>query len=350
MRNRMRGLMALGISATLTVGASVAAFAAPVHHRTAASNFKVGVVESGPVLNDHGFIELSYQGLMQAKKKLGVHVSYVLTQGSGDYVPDLARYAKEGYNVVFGISFEETSAIQTVAKEFPKTKFVLIDSNVSPVKSYPNVSNVIFDAQQGAYLAGALCGYVEADKSLKLPGLVHNGIVGVVGGVSEPPVNAYIAGFMAGYKRADPSGKVLPPVFVNSFTDVAGGEQATLTLHSEGADIVFPVAGDTGLGTIDAARTHGFYALGVDANQAYLAPKNVITSALKRVNVAVYDEIAQALHGTWHGGRIDYFSMSKGGVGMAAPMKGIPASIIAKVNALKTQIEKGQITVPTTFK
>jgi basic membrane protein A len=348
-RNRARGALALGLSAALTAGVSVAAFAAPAHHRASGASFRVGIVEPGPVLDDHGFIELSYQGLVQAHKKLGVSISYVLTQGSGDYVPDLTRYAKEGYNMVIGISFEETSAVQTVAKEFPKTKFVLVDSTVSPVSGYPNVSNVIFDAQQGAYLAGALCGYIEADKSFHLPGLTHDGVVGVVGGIAEPPVNAYIAGFMAGYKHADPAGKVLTPVFVNSFTDVSGGEQATLTLHSEGADIVFPVAGDTGLGTIDAAKTHGFYALGVDANQSYLAPKNVLTSALKRVNVAVYDEIAAALHGTWHGGAIDYFSMAQGGVGMAAPMAGVPKSIIAKVNALKVEIENGKIKVPTTY-
>lgn len=348
MRIRTGGLVAIGLSAALTVGASVAASAAAVHHRPSASNFKVGIVEPGTVLDDHGFIQLSYIGLLRAEKKLGVKGDYVLAANQGDYVPDLTRYAQEGYNMVIGVSFEETAAIQQVAKEYPKTKFVLIDSSVSPVNAYKNVSSVIFRAEEGAYLAGALCGYVEADKSLKLPGLVHNGIVGVVGGQAQPPVVAYIAGFMAGYKKADPSGKVLKPVYVGSFTDVSGGEQATLTLHSEGAGIVFPVAGDTGLGTIDAAKTHGFYSLGVDANQAYLAPHNVLTSALKRVDVSVYDEIASDLHGTWHNG-IRYFGLQQGAVGMATPMKGIPASIIAKVNHLKLEIEKNQIKVPTTY-
>lgn len=347
MRPRLPGIASIALSAALVAGASVVAYAAPAKH-AANAKFKVGIVESGPVLDDHGFTELSYLGLEQAHKKLGVTTSYVLTQSSGDYVPDLTRYAQEGYNMVIGISFEETAAIQQVAKEFPKTKFVLIDSAVAPVSAYPNVSSVIFQAQQGAYLAGALCGYIESDKSFNLPGLTHNGIVGVVGGQNQPPVDAYIAGFIAGFKAADPTGKVLPPVFVGSFTDVSGGETATLQLHSEGADIVFPVAGDTGLGTIDAAKTHGFYALGVDANQAYLAPKNVLTSALKRVNNAVYDEIAAALHGTWHGG-MDYFTMAMGGVGMAAPMKGVPASIIAKVNKLKVEIEHGTLKVPTTL-
>lgn len=348
MQLRLRTAMALGLSAVLTAGASVAAIAAPAHHK-AASTYKVGIVEPGTVLDDHGFIQLSYVGLTRAEKKLGIKGDYVLAASQGDYVPDLTRYAQEGYNMVIGVSFEETQAIQQVAKEYPKTKFVLIDSAVSPVSAYPNVSNVIFQAQQGAYLAGALVGYIEADKGLKMPGLTHNGIVGVVGGQAQPPVVAYIAGFIAGFKKADPSGKVLPPVYVGSFTDVSGGEQATLQLHSQGADVIFPVAGATGLGTIDAAKTHGFYSLGVDANQAYLGPKVVLTSALKRVDVAVYEEIAAGLHGTFKGG-MDYFGMKQGAVGMATPMKGIPSSIIAKVNALKLAIEKGKIHVPTTYK
>jgi basic membrane protein A len=341
---RLRGLAAVGVSAALTVGASVAAFAAPVQHRSAASNFKVGIVESGNVLQDHGFIYLSYVGLMQAEKQLGVHGSYVLTNGQGDYVPDLTNYARQGYNLVIGISFTETSAVQQVAKEFPKTKFVLIDSEVSPLSAYPNVSSVIFDANQGAYLAGALCGYIEADKSIHWKGLVHNNILGIVGGQNIPPVDTYIAGFEAGAKYADPQAKFLL-TYTGSFTDVTGGSSAALTQHGEGASIIFPVAGDTGLGVITAAKTHGFYSLGVDADQAYLAPHNVITSALKRVNVAVYDEIYAALHGTWHGG-LKTFTLNMNGVGMAPPMKGVPASIIAKVNALRIKIENGSLKVP----
>ncbi len=344
MRTRLRSLMALGVSAALIIGASVAAFAATGHHRTAASNFKVGIVESGPVLNDHGFIQLSYIGLKQAETKLHVHGSYVLTPGQGAYVPDLTNYARQGYNLVIGISFAETSAIQQVAKEFPKTKFVLIDSAVSPVSAYPNVSSVIFDANQGAFLAGALCGYIEADQSLHWKGLLHNNVLGIVGGQNIPPVDTYIAGFEAGAKYADPKSTFLL-TYTGNFADVTGGEQAALAEHGKGASIIFPVAGDTGLGVIDAANTHGFYSLGVDANQAYLAPQHVITSALKRVNVAVYDEVYAALHGTWHSG-VDTFTLNMNGVGMAPPMKGVPAPIVAKVNRLRAEIEKGIIKVP----
>lgn len=348
MKTRMGPLVALGLAALMTAGGSVAAAAAPHAHKSSASQFKVGIVEDGPVLDDHGFIELSYIGLKQAEAKLHIHGSYVLSPaGESDYVPDLTNYARAGDNLIFGISYSLTSAIQQVSKEFPKTKFVLIDSEVSPVSAYPNVSSVFFDANQGAFLAGALCGYIEKDQNIHWKGLVHNNVFGIVGGQNIPPVDVYIAGFEAGVRYADPQAK-FKLTYTGSFTDVTGGEEAALAEHGQGASIIFPVAGDTGLGVIRAAKTHGFYSLGVDANQAYLAPHNVITSALKRVNVAVYDETYAALHGTWHPG-VRIFDLKNNGVGMAPPMKGVPGPIIAKVNRLRKEIETGKIRVPLTI-
>lgn len=345
MKRHIGGFVALGLAAIMAAGGSVAAAAAPHAHRTAASAFKVGIVEDGPILNDHGFIELSYVGLRQAEKQLHIHGSYVLSPaGESDYVPDLTNYARQGDNLIIGISFSLTSAIQQVSKEFPKTKFVLVDSEVSPTAAYPNVSSIFFEANQGAFLAGALSGYLETDHQVHWKGLLHNNVFGIVGGQNIPPVDVYIAGFEAGARYADPHAKFLL-TYTGNFTDATAGEQAALAQHGRGASIVFPVAGDTGLGVISAAKTHGFYSLGVDANQAYLAPHTVITSALKRVNVAIYDEIYAALHGTWHGG-VKTFDLNNNGVGMAPPMKGVPAPIIAKVNALRLKIEKGQIKVP----
>ncbi len=339
------GLLALGLAALVAAGGSVAQAKAPQAHRVSASKFKVGIVEDGPVLNDHGFIELSYIGLRQAEKKLHITGSYVLSPaGQSDYVPDLTNYARGGYNLVIGISFSLTTAIQQVAKEYPKTKFVLIDSEVSPVSAYPNVSSVIFDANQGAFLAGALCGYIETDPHIHWKGLLHNNVFGIVGGQNIPPVDTYIAGFEAGAKYADPHARFLL-TYTGSFTDVTGGEEAALAQHGRGASIIFPVAGETGLGVITAAKTHHFFSLGVDANQAYLAPHNVITSALKRVNVAVYDEIYSALHGTWHPG-VRTVTLNTNGVGMAPPMKGVPPFIVRKVNRLRVEIEKGKLKVP----
>ena len=156
-------------------------------------------------------------------------------------------------------------------------------------------------------------------------------------------MTTYIAGFYQGAAKTDPGVKILLN-YAQSFSDQAVGETLAKQQISEGADIIFPVAGGTGIGSIDAAKAAGVYAIGVDANQNYLAPQTVITSAEKGVDTATYDVIQQTLDKTFKGG-VQYFDLKNKGVGFATPNSVVPKSIVQQVEKFEQQIVSGAIKV-----
>lgn len=307
---------------------------------SAQAALKVGMVADVGGLNDHSFNQLTYQGLLEAEKQLGVKGTAVVATNQSDYIPDMTRYANGGYDLVIGVGFLMQDAIEKVSAEFPKVKFLLIDT---PVTDRPNVTSAIFASQQIGFLAGALAALVEQDKSVNLPGLTHNGIIGVVAGMQIPPVDIYMAGYFQGAHYIDPNITVLHG-YTGNFDDPASGKALALAQHSKGADIVYQLAGGTGLGVIQAAKDDGFYAIGADSNQAYLAPENVLTSTSKLVNVAVFDTVKNLQEGKFTPGVVTY-DLQNHGVDISPILKGVPASIVEKVEALKQDIIDGKITV-----
>jgi basic membrane protein A len=330
-----------GIALLSSLSLATAFLGGPVASAASASSFKVGLVTDTGGLNDHGFNHLSYVGLEEAHQKLGVTVSVVQSQSQNDYVPNLSTYAREGYNVVIAVGFLMQQAVQQVAKQYPNTKFLIIDDSV-PGK---NIASALFNTQQCGYLVGMLAGLVQ--KQHALPHINKYNTLGVVGGQAIPPVTTYIAGFYAGVHAVDPSAHILLS-YTNDFNNPNNGQSYAQAEIAKHADIIFQVAGGTGLGVITAAKQAHVYAIGVDANQGYLAPGTVITSALKGVNVATFDVINAAFHNRFRAGTI-YFNLSGGGVGMAPPTKGIPASILKQVNLAKAKIMAGKIKPPTTI-
>jgi len=313
-------------------GASSASAAAPA--------LKVGMVADVGGLNDHSFNQLTYQGLVDAEKQLGVKGTAVVATGQSDYVPDMTRFAKDGYDLVIGVGFLMKDAVDQVAKEYPNVKFLLIDE---PITGIANVTSAVFASQQIGFLAGALAALVEQDTSLNLPGLRHNNTIGVVGGMQIPPVDVYMAGYFQGARYIDPKITVLHG-YTGNFNDPASGKSLALAQHSKGADIVYQLAGGTGLGVIQAAKDSGFYAIGADSNQAYLSPEHVLTSTSKLVNVAVFDTVKNLQEGKFDAGVVTY-DLQNNGVDISPVLASVPQTIVDKVNALKQQIIDGKITV-----
>lgn len=306
------------------------------------AKIKVGLVTDTGGLNDNGFNHLADVGMTQAQNQLsGIQTSVVQSQSETDYVPNLSHYAQQGYNLVIAVGYLMEDAVKQVAKEYPKTDFLIIDDSITGI---PNVTSAVFQSEQAGYLAGVMAGLLQNGHQLK--GMNSKNVVGVIGGQDIPPVDTYIAGFQQGFKKEDPSGKVLLQ-YTNSFTDQALGSQYAQNQISQGADIIFPVAGGSGLGAISAAKSAGVYAIGVDTNQAYLAPKNVITSAMKGVDTAVFDTIKAVQDGAFKAG-VSTFNLANNGVGIAPPMAGVPQSVIDAVNKAKQQIVSGQVKVSTT--
>jgi basic membrane protein A and related proteins len=305
------------------------------------SNFKVGLVTDIGGLNDHGFNYLADQGLEKAKKDFGITADVVQSKSAADYVPNLSNYARQGYNLVIAVGFLMHDAVEQVAAQYPNTKFLIIDSEITDKK---NVTSALFRTEQCGYLVGVMAGLLEQQKGIK--GLNPQNVLGVIGGQEIPPVDSYIAGFQQGVKAVDPNGKVIVK-YTNKFDDPNLGSNFAQSEISQGADILFQVAGGTGVGVIDAAKSAGVYAIGVDANQNYLAPSTVITSAMKGIDTATYDVIKQTMDNTFKQGD-QFFDLSNNGVGIAPANSVVPKDIIDKVNQYAEQIKSGKIKVSAT--
>lgn len=271
-----------------------------------ASNFKVGVVTDIGGLNDHGFNHLAYVGLQRAEQQLGIK-GRVLTSSSGaDYLPNLTTLARQGYNLVIPVGFLMADATDTVAKAFPNTKFAMVDSDATAEKGDPkNIEGLLFEEQQAGYLAGYLAALYAKEHGYKT--------ISSVGGQKIPPVDHYIAGYQAGAKAADPGIQTLNG-YSQDFTDQTKCKEVALNQIAQGSKVVFQVAGGCGLGALSAANQKGVQGIGVDADQAYLG-NYILTSAEKKVDVAVFNAIKNAMHGQFAPGNNVTNNISNGGIG-----------------------------------
>jgi basic membrane protein A and related proteins len=296
---------------------------------------KVGLVTDIGGLNDRSFNALANKGLQDAVKQLGVQGRVLISKSNADYVPNLSTLAQQKYDLVIAVGFLMADALNTVASKFPQEKFAIIDYSPSQLKSKPkNVQGLLFKEQEAGYLVGYLSGLYAKD---------NGGSLSSVGGQKIPPVDHYIAGFQAGAKKADPSVKTLNG-YSQDFVDQAKCKEIALDQIAKGAKVVFQVAGQCGLGAIDAAKEKSTQAIGVDADQAYLGPQ-VLTSALKKVDVAVFNEIKSVQGGAFKGGTDTVNTVKNNGVGIGK-ISSVGQKYAAKVKTIQDQIASGQITPP----
>ncbi|MCY9693196.1 BMP family lipoprotein [Paenibacillus alginolyticus] len=312
---------------------------APITNQASqAKEFKVGLVSDTGGVNDHTINQLAYSGLKTAEATLGVKTSLIQSKSASDYVPNITRFAQDGYDMIIVVGFTMSDAVTQLSKQYPQTKFVILDQSIDNI---PNVAGVTFKTEECGYLVGALVGLLKQGN--KVPGLNEKNVVGVVGGLPIPPVDSYIAGFQQGVQKTNP--KVAVNVkYAGKFDDAALGSQITQQLISEGSDFVFPVAGGTGNGVINAAKSANIYAIGVDADQNYLAPNTVITSAMKNVDKATVDMIKDAKEGYFKSGTKS-FDLSNGGVSFVSNTQLVPKEILDQVTSLIGDIKSGKIQI-----
>jgi basic membrane protein A len=304
---------------------------------------KIGLVTDVGGLNDKGFNHLSYVGLQEAKSRLGVQTSVHLSASSGEYIPNLTSFARQNYDLIIGVGFTEADAIDTAATQFPNTKFAIVDVDQTTEKHKPkNLLGLLFREQEVGYLSGYLAGLEEKRR----PG---PDVVGSVGGQKQPPVDRFIAGYQAGAKAADPGIKVVNG-YSQDFNKQDLCKAIALNQIAEGAGVVFQVAGGCGIGVIRAAAEKNVWAIGVDADQSFLDPQHVLTSATKRVDVAVFKAIQSVVNGTFKGGNVTY-GLKDNGVGLGKINARVPKADVAKVEKIRQQIVSGKIAnIPTTVK
>jgi basic membrane protein A len=331
--------VAAAVAAGLIGAATSSARTTHSKKKSSASSFTLGVVADTGGLNDHGFNHLAYMGELEAHAKLGVKYQVLVSTSSADYVPYLTKEAENGDKLVVAVGFDFIDAVGQVAKEFPKTHFAIIDTPAQAIPGKPkNVEGLIFKSQQSGYLVGYLSGLVAKAKGYK--------VVSTVGGQDIPSVTAYIAGFQAGARAADPKIKLLN-AFSNNFADQAPCETLADNQIAQGSKIVFQVAGGCGLGALQAAKQKGVYGIGVDANQGYLG-SYILTSALKKVNNAVFQATEDLLHGKFYGGSNLVYDVNNNGTGYGT-LNAVAKPYAGKLEKILAEIKAGKINVPTTM-
>jgi basic membrane protein A len=302
-------------------------------------NIKIGLVTDIGGLNDRGFNHLSYVGLQRAQSELGVQQRVFQAKSTQEYVPNLSTFARQGYDLTIGVGFTEATAIDTAATNFPNSKFAIVDVDQTEETHKPaNLLGLLFREQETGYLVGYLAGLEEKRK----PG---RDVIGSVGGQKQPPVDRFIAGYQAGAKAADPGITALNG-YSEDFSDQAKCKQIALNQIEQGAGVIFQVAGGCGLGALDAAKEKGVWGIGVDADQSFLGP-HILTSAVKRVDTAVFLAIKSVVDGTFKGGNL-IFGLKQNGVGIGKISPKVPQSEVAKVNQVRADIISGKIkNIPT---
>lgn len=275
---------------------------------------------------------------------LGIKPLVVQSKAQEDYQPNLQLVVDQGADLTIGTGFMLENAVEAVAKQNSGAKFLLIDSPILDAKgapqALPNVRTVVFKEEEGSFLVGALAG------------LVAKGKVGFVGGMEIPLIKKFEAGFRAGVKTTNPNATVLVQ-YTGSFDNVAAGKQAAQDLVSKGCEVVFHAAGSDGNGVIQAikeARAAGknVYVIGVDSDQSHLAPDAVLTSMVKRVDLAVWQAANDLKAGTFGPGDFS-MGLKEGGV-TYAPVRvdfADKAAALAKVEELRAKIVGGEIKVPS---
>jgi basic membrane protein A len=303
---------------------------------------KVGIVTDIGGLNDRSFNQLANEGLERAKSELGVEGRALTSNKNSDYVPNLSSLAQQQYDLVIGVGFLMAEAMETVAKKFPETNFAIIDYSQAAMKSKPkNVEGLLFKEAEAGYLVGTLAALYVKDQG-------GEQVISSVGGQKIPPVDAYIAGYQAGAKKANPDIKTLNG-YSEDFVKQDLCKELALNQIAEGSQVVFQVAGQCGLGALDAAKERNAQGIGVDADQGYLG-EHIITSALKKVDVAVFNTIQAVQDGSFAGGKDTVFDVKSGGVGLGK-VSSEGAKYEEQVNEVMEQIKSGEISdIPTEVK
>lgn len=297
---------------------------------------KVGLVTDIGGLNDRSFNSLANKGLEDAKDQLGVTGRVITSDSNSDYVPNLTTLAQQKYDLIVGVGFLMADAIGTVAKKFPDTNFAIID-NSWKVKGEPtNVEGLLFAEQEAGYLAGYVAGLYAKDNDVTT--------VSSVGGQKIPPVDKYIAGYQAGAKAANPEVKVLNG-YSQDFVDQAKCKELALDQIERGSGVVFQVAGQCGLGALDAAKEKNAQGIGVDADQSFLG-EHILTSAEKKIDEAVLQTIKSVQEDKFQPARDTVFDVKVEGVGLGK-ISAAGSKYQAQVDEVLEQLKAGEIDVPT---
>ena len=311
---------------------------------------RVGLVTE-PTGVQHAYVHGAYLGLERAVRELRIRGRVLTPAPKEGYLPSLSLLARQKYDLVIGfglalvgsssdrLALLSAAAIDRVATEFPETRFASIDVAHDDLPHRPtNVVGLVFREEQAGYLAGHLA-------ALMLTLSPGAEVISSVGGQPVPAVERFIAGYQAGARGANPRVTTLNG-YTDDFWDPAKGRAVALSQIAKGSRVVFQVASTCGLGALEAAKERGLWGIGVDVDQSHLG-RHILTSAVKRMDVAVFDTIEELVRGTLETDRTSRFSLENRGVGLGTISAAVPRSFRAELEDVRAEIVAGRIPIAT---
>jgi len=318
-------LAALALAIAGTVGSGAAT----------ADDFSPAIVFDMGGKFDKSFNEAAYNGAEKFKSESGIEYREFEVTNPSQREQAMRNMARRGATVIIAMGFAQAAAVETVAKEFTDTKFTLIDM----VVDLPNVQSVIFKEHEGSFLVGMAAAMAS-----------KTGKVGFIGGMDIPLIRKFALGYVEGAKYVNANIEVyqnMTGTTPSAWNDPTKGGELARSQFDRGADVVYAAAGGTGVGVYQAAKDAGKFAIGVDSNQNYIHPGTMLTSMVKRVDVAVYDAFMSAKNGTWQGG-FKILGLAEDGVGFALDEHNrslVSSDMEMKIEAARKDIISGKIAV-----
>jgi basic membrane protein A len=264
--------------------------ALPAFHPARAKSLKAIVLTDAAGLGDKGFNDVCWQGVLRAKKDLGIDAQFLQSREQADYAANIAMAAGRA-DIVVTLGYLFTDLLKEVAPQFPKTRFIHVEGDIDA----ENVASFDFRSEEGGFMAGLIAGL-----------FTRKMMVGVVSGMDIPPVEAYVSGFRAGVRTAQKTrGKNIEIIVAaaGSFNDPVKGKSLAMAMIDRGADVIFRAAGNTGIGVVEAVKeSGGVYMIAEDLDQDAEIPGRVLVSVLKKMDIAVYNAIRDVSEGRFQGG------------------------------------------------
>lgn len=340
---KIRKFLWIGVFAALAVG--LMAFMVMISCKVLSGEqkderFFTAMITDGGGINDQSFQQSAWEGMKEFEKETGSRISYVECPQTSDFYINMDKLADEHTDLIWGIGYKLADTIEMAAKSNPELSYAIADFSFGD-KTPDNVTGVVFRSEESSFLAG----YMAAMET-------KSDCVGFVGGIKGMVIDQFEYGYRAGVAYgAKRLGKNIDVKvqYAESFTDSAKGKAIAIKMFDE-CDIIFHASGGAGIGVIEAAKETGKFAIGADLDQAYLAPKNVLTSALKKVGKAINIISTKAKNGENIGGKTFSFGLKEGCVDISEDFSNMAPEVHKAALDIKEQISEGKITPPGTQK